>query len=399
MWENDVDINDIIEIRAKSTIFFGVGAVKKIKDIVCKFKKMGYLKAAVITGKSAYIKSGAWNYVETALNENGIEYMLYNKITPNPTTDQIDEAANEAKKSGAQFVIGIGGGSSIDAAKSIAILVSNDSISAQGIFEYKSFPDKALPIIAINLTHGTGTEADHFAVASISDKNYKPAIGYDFIYPMYSIDDPSLMTGLSLKQTSYVTVDALNHAIEAATCKVKNPYSITLAIQTSYLIEKYLKIILKSPDNLTARYYLAYASLIAGISFDNGGLHITHALEHPMSALKPDLPHGLGLGVILPSVINIIYPSVPQILSNILLPIVPELKGNAAETDIAVSGVKKWLSSVGINNNMSGLGFHKSDIDKLINLIYSTPGLSYMLDYAPVPVNRETVRKIYNDSF
>lgn len=399
MWESNINISEIIEIRTKSTIFFGTGAIKKIKDIAYQFKKKGYNKVIVITGKSAYIKTGAWSYIETALKENNVEYILYNKVTPNPTIEQIDEAANEAKKFGAQFVIGIGGGSSIDTAKSTAVLISNSTITAQDLFEYRSFPDKAKPIIAINLTHGTGTEADHFAVASIPDKYYKPSIAYDFIYPIYAIDDPSLMTGLSSKQTSFVTVDALNHVIEAATCKIKNPFSITLAIQASSLIEKYLQVALKYPDNLQARYYLAYASLIAGISFDNGGLHITHALEHPMSALKPQLPHGLGLGVILPSVINVIYPSVSQILSDILYPIIPELKGNPDETSLAVSGVKKWLSSVGINCSLSKLGFYKSDIQTLTDLIYNTPGLSYMIDYAPLPIDRKIIEKIYYDSF
>lgn len=399
MWNSKVNINEILEIRSKTTIYFGVGSIEKIKKIAGELKLKGFNKVIVVTGKSAYLKTGAWNYIEPILREQGIEYILYNSISPNPTVDQIDEAAQIGKTFGAQAVIGIGGGSSIDAAKSAAILLSNPGVSARDIFEYKVFPEKAVPIIAINLTHGTGSETDHFAVASIPEKNYKPAIGYNFIYPLYSIDDPQFMAALSQEQTRYVSVDALNHAIEGATTKTINPYSVLLAIEASRLISEYLPLSLSTPQDLTSRYYLAYASLIAGMSFDNSGLHITHALEHPLSAVKPDLSHGLGLGILLPAVIKQIYPFVPEILASILTSIIPNLKGTEHEVDIAVSGIKNWLTSVGLTLRLSDLGFTKGDVKKLTDLVYETPGLAYMLDIAPLHINREIVEKIYNDSF
>ncbi|MGI9861919.1 iron-containing alcohol dehydrogenase [Moorella naiadis] len=197
--------------------------------------------------------------------------------------------------------------------------------TARNLFLLEFTPTKAAPIIAINLTHGTGTEANRFAVVSIPEREYKPAIAFDCIYPLYSIDDPALTVKLPANQTRYVTIDAVNHVVEAATSKVASPYCVLLARETVRLTARYLPQVMAHPEDLTARYYLLYASLIAGIAFDNGMLHFTHALEHPLSAVKPDLAHGLGLAVLLPAVIKQIYPAVPEVLASILAPVILDL--------------------------------------------------------------------------
>ena len=219
MWEERININEITEIRAKTSVFLGVGAINKINDIASILASKDYKRVVVVTGKSSHIKTGAWDVVKKALDNNNIQYVIYSKITPNPTVDQVDEATRMALDFGANAVIAIGGGSPIDAAKSVAILMAYPDKNCRDLYEYKFAPEKAAPLVAINLTHGTGTEVDRFAVVTIPEKEFKPAIAYDCIYPMYSIDDPALMTGLPSEQTLYVTVDALNHVVEACTTK------------------------------------------------------------------------------------------------------------------------------------------------------------------------------------
>ncbi|WP_003544617.1 iron-containing alcohol dehydrogenase [Desulfotomaculum nigrificans] len=398
MWETKMAINEVKEIRAKTTVFFGVGAIRKINYIAQELKQRGIDKVVVVTGKGSYKKTGAWNYVNDAMGQEGIKHVLYDQVTPNPTVDQVDEATKMARELGAQAVIAIGGGSPIDAAKSVAILLAYQDKTARDLYEFKFTPTKAVPIIAINLTHGTGTEADRFAVVSIPEKEYKPAIAYDCIYPLYSIDDPALMVQLPANQTRYVTVDALNHIVEAATSKAANPFSILLAKETVRLIARYLPQALTHPEDLTARYYLLYASLIAGISFDNGMLHFTHALEHPLSAVKPDLAHGLGLAILLPAVVKQIYPATPEVLADILAPVVPDLKGIPAEAEKAAKGVESWLFTVGITEKLSTVGFKEEDIEKLTDLAFNTPSLDLLLSLAPVPADRSTVETIFRDS-
>ncbi len=398
MWEDKIDINQVVEIRAKTTTFFGVGAINKMEDVAKNLSSRGIKKVIVMTGKSSHIKTGAWEVTKKALEANGIEYLLYSKVTPNPTVEQVDEATAEAKSFGAQAVIAIGGGSPIDAAKSVAILISYPERNATELYELKFAPDAAVPLVAINLTHGTGTEVDRFAVVSIPSKEYKPAIAYDCIYPIYAIDDPSLMTKLPADQTLYVSVDAINHVVEASTTIVTNPFAILLAKETIRLVAKYLPIAVKEPENLTARYYLLYASLIAGTSFDNGLLHFTHALEHPLSAVKPELAHGLGLSMLLPAVVKEIYPASGEVLAEIFEPILPGFKGTADEADKAYTEIRKWLNEIGVTSSLKDEGFDESMVERLVNLAFETPSLDGLLAIAPVKATREAVRNIYKNS-
>ena len=398
MWEDKIDINQVVEIRAKTTTFFGVGAINKMEDVAKNLSSRGIKKVIVMTGKSSHIKTGAWDVTKKALEANGIEYLLYSKVTPNPTVEQVDEATAEAKSFGAQAVIAIGGGSPIDAAKSVAILISYPERNATELYELKFAPDTAVPLVAINLTHGTGTEVDRFAVVSIPSKEYKPAIAYDCIYPIYAIDDPALMTKLPAEQTLYVSVDAINHVVEASTTIVTNPFAILLAKETIRLVAKYLPIAVKEPENLTARYYLLYASLIAGTSFDNGLLHFTHALEHPLSAVKPELAHGLGLSMLLPAVVKEIYPASGEVLAEIFEPILPGFKGTADEADKAYTEIRKWLNEIGVTSSLKDEGFDESMVEKLVNLAFETPSLDGLLAIAPVKATREAVRNIYTNS-
>ena len=398
MWEKDININDIREIRTRTSVFFGVGAIKKIEDIAKDLKTKGIDKVIVMSGRNAYKSTGAWDYVEKALKNNGIGYVNYDQVTPNPTTHHVNEATKIARDFGAKCVIAIGGGSPTDAGKSVAILLEYPDKNANDIYEFKFTPEKAAPIVSINLTHGTGTETNRFAVVTVPEKNFKPAIAYDCIYPMYAIDDPQLMTKLSPKQTRYVSIDAVNHVVEAATSTVTSPYAVTLAREVIADVAKYLPKANENPDDLEARYFLAYAAMMGGVCFDNGLLHYTHALEHPLSAVKPELAHGLGLAMLLPAVIKVIYKDRANILADILSPIVPGLTGNSDEAEKAAKGVQDWLFSVGVTEKLTDEGFTEGDVEKLVDLVYTTPSLSGLLDIAPSGNGRGVVEEIYKNS-
>ncbi len=398
MWEKDVNINQVSEIRTRTTVFFGIGAIEKIDFISKDLKSKGIDKVIVMSGRNAYKSTGAWDVVEKALKDNGIGYINYDKVTPNPTTHAVDEATAMAKEFGAKAVISIGGGSPTDAGKSVAILLEYPDKTASDIYEFTFTPEKAAPVVAINLTHGTGSETNRFAVVTIPEKEYKPAIAYDCIYPMYAIDDPKLMVKLSPKQTRYVSIDAVNHVVEAATSKVASPYTTTLAREVISLVAKYLPIANENPEDLEARYFLAYAALMGGVCFDNGLLHYTHALEHPLSAVKPDLSHGLGLAMLLPSVVKCIYPEKASTLAYILEPIAKGLKADASDAEKAGKEVYEWLKSVGVPNKLKDEGFSEADIEKLVNLSQTTPSLDGLLSIAPNEATPARIKEIYETS-
>ena len=398
MWEREIDIHQVREIRTRTTTFLGVGAINKIDDICADLKARGLDKIIVVTGKGAYKKTGAWDHVLKAFDKHHITYVHYDKVTPNPNTHHVNEAANMAHEFGAKAVLAIGGGSAIDAGKSVAILMKYPGKTAEDVYEFKFNPTQAAPIVAINLTHGTGSEANQFAVVSIEEKNYKPAIALPCIYPLYAIDDPALMTGLSEDQTRYASIDAVNHVIEAATTKTTSPFAVDLAIAVTWLVYKYLPVVLKDPKNLEARYFLTYAALIAGLSFDNGLLHYTHALEHPLSGVNPNLTHGLGLAMLLPAVVKQIYKAKPATLAEVLKPMVPGLKGTADEADLAAHGIEKWLFSVGATHKLADEGFTESDVEKLDCLAFETPSLGGLLSIAPTQATKDVVWTIYHES-
>lgn len=394
MWEKDINIHEVREIRTRTSVYFGCGAINKIEDIAKEFKTKGLDKVIVMSGKNAYKATGAWDVVEKALKNNSIEYVNYDGVTPNPTTISVDEAAKLAKDFGAKAVVTIGGGSPTDAGKSVAILLKYPDKTANDIYEFKFAPTEAAPVVAINLTHGTGTETNRFAVVTIPEKDYKPAIAYDCIYPVYAIDDPALMVKLSPKQTRFVSIDAVNHVVEAATSTVASPYAITLAREVITLVAKYLPKAIENSDDLEARYFLAYAAMLGGVCFDNGLLHYTHALEHPLSAVKHELSHGLGLAILLPAVVENIYPAKAETLNYILEPIVGKIN-NAEE---ASKGVYEWLKSVGVPSKLKDEGFTEADIANLVNLAFTTPSLDGLLAIAPTKATKEAVESIYRNS-
>ena len=394
MWEKDINIHEIREIRTRTCVYFGCGAINKINDIAKDFKTKGLDKVIVMSGKNAYKSTGAWDIVEKALKDNGIDYINYDGVTPNPDSKAVNEATKMAREFGAKAVIAIGGGSPIDAGKSLAILLEYPEKDANDLYEFKFTPTRAVPIVAINLTHGTGTETNRFAVVTLPEKDYKPAIAYDCIYPTYAIDDPVLMTKLSPKQTRYVSIDAVNHVVEAATSTVTSPYAVTLAREVTTLVAKYLPKALENADDLEARYFLAYAAMMAGVCFDNGLLHYTHALEHPLSAVKHELSHGLGLAILLPAVVRNIFETRKETLQYILEP----LAGCVTTAEEAETGVYAWLKSVGVPSKLRDEGFVEADVPKLVELAFTTPSLDGLLEIAPTEATREAVAQIYTNS-
>jgi len=400
-WEDRVNISSVVELSTAVRIFLGAGALQKITTIAGDLRKDGIEKIIITTDETVYAIAGIEDVVVKALNEKGISCIVFSGVQPNPTVDIIDEAARMGTDFGAQAVIGIGGGSHIDTAKSAAVLMHGDyrHRCARELYEHTFAADKALPIVAINTTHGTGSEISCVAVATIEEKGLKPGIVSRSLYPRFAVEDPTLTCTLPPNQTTYTSLDAVNHALEAATTAVTSPYSIMLSREAVRLVAEYLPKVQKDPENVRARYFLMYASFIATISADNALLHITHALEHPLSALNPGVHHGLGLAILLPSVIKTIYPAQPEVLAEILRPIVPDLKGIAQEATAAAGAVEQWLAGIGVKQKLGDLGFTQQDIHRLVELAQTTPTLDVLLSVAPVQATPALLRQIYTDSF
>ncbi len=388
----------IVEIRCGSVAYFGIGAIERFSDILNVYGKRGIRRVALITGKNSYKKSGAWDTVRPVLDALQMESAHYEGVIANPTVDRIDEAVEEVGGINPQLVIGIGGGSALDTSKAASILLKNPGHDARALYSGAFTPHEALPIVSINLTHGTGSEVDRYAVATIPEKMDKSGIGFDCIYPQYTIDDPRLTLTLPHNQLLYTSLDALNHVIEASTTTLASAYTVMLAREAVELIVKWLPVAVKDPSDLDARYWLLYSSVLGGIAIDCSVVHITHPLEHTLSAFKPKLEHGLGLCVLLPSVIKAIYPASSEVLAGVLRPIVPELQGDGREGELAAQRVQEWLYSMGVTQKLPDIGFSEEDIPDLVRNVHDAQRGGGSLSLSPVPVTDELIGNIYRES-
>ncbi|GAB6175586.1 iron-containing alcohol dehydrogenase [Desulfobaculum senezii] len=397
-WEEKIDINHVFKLQpARPVTYFGVGAVAMITDILKEFTAKGQGRVLVVTDEIAYEASGAWKTVKPALEAEATAFTHYGKVRPNPTYDNCEEAAQAATDMQADVILAIGGGSAMDTAKTAAVLMRHPGKTAKQFYEQGEPIAEAAPIIAINTSHGTGSETDAFAVAQ-SDGEDKPAINSPHVYPTFTIEDPALTQTMPLKQTISTSIDAMNHALEAATTITTNPYSICLAKDAIRLVAKYLPKAIVEPHNLTARYWLMYSSAIAGISFDIGLLHITHSMEHAMSAINAKVTHGDGLGILMPAMVREIYHATPEVLADILNPIVPDLKGVGGEADYAASQLKKWLNSVGQGTSMNGY-FTEADLPELTRMTMDSSLSKLLLPLAPIKVDQTVIERIFRSSF
>ena len=320
----------------------------------------------------------------------------YDKVRPNPTYANCEEAAAMGTAFGAELILAIGGGSSIDTAKTAAVLMKHPGKKTVDFYEKGEPITDAVPIILINTSHGTGSECDAFAVAQ-SDGEDKPCINSPHIYSTYTIEDPALTATMPTKQTISTSIDAINHALEAATTITTTPYSIGLARDAIRLVATYLPTAIVEPSNLTARYWLLYASAIAGISFDLGLLHITHSMEHAMSTINVKVTHGDGLGILMPAMVQEIYPAVPEVVADLFEPIIPGLKGVPSETDFVVQKLRCWCHCVGQATSMAGY-YTEADIPALVKTTMASSLSKVLLPLAPIKVDAAVVERIFRNS-
>lgn len=274
-------------------IHFGAGALEQLSSAVLPSGK-----ALLVTGGTSTTKLGFVDRVTKLLNESGHEVVVYNKVEPNPNIESVRVATKLLKENDCSFVVGLGGGSSLDAAKAIAIMATNpgdfwDYISG-GTGKGKPIQVAPLPMIAITTTAGTGTEADPWMVIT----NGKEKIGFgdfDHTFPTLSIVDPELMISVPAHLTAYQGFDALFHSLEGYIANVASPMSDMFALEAIKLIGKYLPTAVNEPENMEARSYVALANTLSGFVESLSSCTSEHSIEHALSGYHYELPHGAGL--------------------------------------------------------------------------------------------------------
>lgn len=273
-------------------IFFGSGSVAKLARA-----GLPDGKGLLITGGSSTTKLGYVDRVCEALAHGGHEMVIYRDVQPNPTIENVRDCARLARQEGCTFVVGLGGGSSIDTAKAAAAMATNDGDWWDYVFggsgKGQKLKNQPLPIVAITTTAGTGTEADPWTV--VTNGQEKIGGGNDKTFPTLSIVDPDFMMSVPPHLTAYQGFDALFHACEGFLATCANPVSEMFSLQAITLIGKSLAKAVADGSDADARADVALANTLAGFVESLSSCTSEHAIEHALSGFHPNLPHGAGL--------------------------------------------------------------------------------------------------------
>ena len=282
------------------TSYFGVGSRKMIAEEVAK---RGYTKALVVTDKDL-VKFGVAAQVTDVLKEAGIPFEVFDEVKPNPTVTNVKNGIAAFKAAGADFIVAIGGGSSMDTSKAIGIIINNpefsDVVSLEGVANTKK---KSVPVIALPTTAGTAAEVTINYVIT-DEKNVKKMVCVDpNDIPTLAIIDPELMLSMPRGLTASTGMDALTHAIEGLITLGAWEMSDMFEIKAIEMISKWLPKVVENPSDIEARDGMATAQYIAGMGFSNVGLGLVHGMAHPLGAYY-DIPHGVANALLLPFVME-----------------------------------------------------------------------------------------------
>lgn len=369
-------------------LFFGAGSLARLGDV----KLPGRKALVVISAGTAMRRQGYLDRVIGLLGGQGVESVVFDKIQPNPVKDHVMEAAAIARAEGCDFVVGLGGGSSIDSAKSIALMANNpgdywDYIgggSGRGL----PVPNPALPVVAITTTAGTGTEADPWTVITKADSNEKIGFGNDSTFPAVSIVDPELMLSVPPHLTAYQGMDAFFHAAEGVIASCASPISDLYALKSIELLARHLPVAVRDGANVEARAQVAFANTLSGFVESTSSCTSEHSIEHALSANHPRLAHGAGLTMISLAYFGFFVGKIPDALFVSMARAMGEdvdALPPAEQPRAFLSALAKLIAAVGLADlKMSDYGIRREELPALATNAFETMGALFGVDRHPL---------------
>jgi len=275
--------------RIGTKVLFGKDCLISNKEQLNKFGR----RALIVTGKRSAKVSGALDHVKEILKEYNIDYLIYDRVENNPSLQNVAEGGKAAKEFNADFIIGIGGGSPLDASKAVAVLAVND---IEPLELYKNvFKNKPLPIVAIPTTAGTGSEVTPYSILTRDDMKTKKSFGNDDTFPKVAFIDASYTESMSYETTIDTAVDALSHSMEGFLSKRSTPVSDVLALEAIEVFSECTKYLIDNSIDFNVREKLLYASMLGGMVISHTGTTIIHGLGYSLTYFK-DVPHGRANG-------------------------------------------------------------------------------------------------------
>jgi alcohol dehydrogenase class IV len=369
-----------------TAIEFGRGYVNKLNEHV---SKLGGTKVLIV-GDPGVLHAGIVQRLEAPLVDAGIPFTIFTEVGMEATIESVDKGTAFAKESGCDLVVGVGGGSALDTAKAIGLMIKNPG-NIRDYIGIDLVPGPGAPVIAIPTTAGTGSEMTRFSVLSDKTAQAKLSVGSMYNCPALALCDPELTITLPPHLTASTGMDALTHALESYVNKATQPISEALSIQAMTLIAKSLRLAVVQGENIDARHDMLLASTIAAMAFNTTRLGLAHALAMPLGAYFK-IPHGVVNAILLPEVMkfNIIgnpdkFAEIARIFGeNTDLLTVRE----AAEQ--SVSAIRQLNKDIGITQTLSDYGVTEEHLD----LIVDEAILSGNVPVNPVKTTKEDLKNI-----
>jgi len=370
-------------------VYIGNGEIARIPEILLQAKPTKG-KVLVLTdfGVSA---TGVPKRISELVSSQGFSVDLIDTVPREPYSGEVDLLASEARNKGFEYIIGIGGGSVLDTAKLLSILLVKQSETVESLLE-KGIPGGGLPTIMVPTTAGTGSEATPIAIVALKEKKLKVGIVSAFIVPKSVILDPSCTVGLPQEWTACTGVDALCHLLECYISKRANPYSDLLALEGMRLIFSSLQRAFENGADLDARADMLLAAFYGGRCIASSSTTAVHALSYPLGGMYR-IPHGVANAMLLTPVMEFNRDAVVEKLKQAVsrIGMSPILRESDPSVDFVYS-IRKLVEYLKIPTSLRDFGISKKDIPSLTDRALQ---VTRLLSNNPKPMSREDVEAIY----
>ena len=347
-------------LRIPPIVIYGSGASEQVGD---ECRKLGVSKALIVTDRVLF-ELGVLDGIKQALQQSKVQFAIFDAVSTEPTVDFVQEGLKAYRENGCDFLLAVGGGSPIDTAKAIAVMVTN----AGSIEDYEGLgkiPKAGVPLVAIPTTAGTGSEVTMVAVIIDTKRNVKMPIGSPFLVPDIAIVDPLLTLAMPRDLTAATGIDALTHAIEAYVSMKAQPMSDMFSLSAIELIFGNLRQAWANGNNVEAREKTMLGSLQAGIAFSNSSVALVHGMSYPIGVYF-HVPHGASNAALLGVVMEFSLIGNPTRYAHIAKAMGEDISGltDLGAAELAAKAVKRLIKDIKVPSLLE-LGVDKGKLEKL----------------------------------
>ncbi|HWR42086.1 iron-containing alcohol dehydrogenase [Sporomusa sp.] len=373
-------------------IVAGPNSIEAVKDIAVD---TGVQKVLIITDQGVW-NAGLIDKPMSILKEQGVQVTVINSTPPEPDVEQVNQIFQEAKASDCQMIIGIGGGSSIDVAKIVAVMLKND-VSLRELLKAPKITKRGIPTLMIPTTAGTGAEVTPNAIVLVPEDELKVGIVSEKMMPDYIILDPLMTLNLPKAITASTGMDALAHAIECYISKKANPFSDTFALKAINLIARSIRTAYNNGQDIEARHDMLLGAMLGGLCIATSSTVAVHALAYPLGG-KYRIPHGLSNAILLPHVMKFNMDAAAEKFKNMAVAMDLKVAGLSAHqaAEKMIENLYSLISDLNIQVNLQEKGISENNIDSMAEAALK---VTRLLNNNPKAMNKDDIKAIYKKLF